>query len=183
MVCFPSIWTIYERWAKVFNIKQMAAALAYIQDNNLTDYEQLAQKATEAADRFHAISEQVKQTEQAMKTNAGLKAATVQYAKTRPVFEQYKATKYSRKFLAEHEADLELYRVAQAEMRSLLGGAKLPKMDVLKEEGRKLTAKKKQLYGEYQKARRDMQEIVTIKANIDTLMGYTEPGRKQEKER
>ena len=60
---------------------------------------------------------------------------------------------------------------------------KLPKMDVLKEEGRKLTAKKKQLYGEYQKARRDMQELVTIKANIDTLMGYTEPGRKQEKER
>ena len=39
------------------------------------------------------------------------------------------------------------------------------------------------VYGEYQKARRDMQEIVTIKANIDTLMGYTEPGRKQEKER
>ncbi|MFQ9666808.1 hypothetical protein [Faecalibacterium prausnitzii] len=92
-------------------------------------------------------------------------------------------TKYSRKFLAEHEADLELYRAAQAEMRSLLGGAKLPKMDVLKEEGHKLTAKKKQLYGEYQKARRDMQEIVTIKANIDTLMGYTEPGRKQEKAR
>ena len=82
-------------------------------DNNLTDYEQLAKKATEAADRFHVISEQVKQTEQAMKTNAGLKAATVQYAKTRPVFEQYKATKYSRKFLAEHEADLELYRAAQ----------------------------------------------------------------------
>lgn len=82
----------YERWAKVFNIKQMAAALAYIQDNGLTDYEQLAQKATEAADRFHAISEQIKQTEQTMKTNAGLKAATVQYAKTRPVFEQYKET-------------------------------------------------------------------------------------------
>ena len=76
-----------------------------------------------------------------------------------------------------------MYRAAQAEMRRLLGGAKLPKMDVLKEEGRKLTAKKKQLYGEYQKARRDMQEIVTIKANIDTLLGYTEPGRKQEKER
>ena len=38
-------------------------------------------------------------------------------------------------------------------------------------------------HGEYQKARRDMQEIVTIKANIDTLMGYTVPGRKQEKGR
>ena len=60
-----------------------------------------------------------------------------------------KATKYSRKFLAEHEADLELYWVAQAEMRSLLGGTKLPKMNVLKEEGRKLTAKKKQLYTQH----------------------------------
>ena len=68
-------------------------------------------------------------------------------------------------------------------MRSLLGGAKLPKMDVLKEEGRKLTAKKKRLYGEYQKARRDMQEIVRIKANIDTLLGYNERSRKHEKER
>ena len=109
--------------------------------------------------------------------------ATVQYAKTRPVFEQYKATKYSRKFLAEHEADIEMYRAVQAEMRRLLDGAKLPKMDVLKEEGRKLTEKKKQLYGEYQKARRDMQEIVRIKANIDTLLGYNERSRNQEKER
>ena len=67
----------YERWAKVFNIKQMAAALAYIQDNNLTDYEQLAKKATEAADRFHVISEQVKQTEQAMKNQCRAKGATV----------------------------------------------------------------------------------------------------------
>ena len=173
-----------EQQRQIYTVmQQLKGNKPYIQDNGLTDYEQLAQKATEAADRFHAISEQIKQTEQAMKTNAGLKAATVQYAKTRPVFEQYKATKYSRKFLAEHEADLELYRAAQAEMRSLLGGAKLPKMDVLKVEGRKLTAKKKQLYGEYQKARRDMQEIVTIKANIDTLLGYTEPGRKHEKER
>ena len=167
----------------MFNLKQMAAALAYLQDNGLTEYSQLEKKAEEASDRFPALSGQIMQTETALQANKELKAATVQYAKTRPVFDKYKASKYSRKFLAEHEADLELYRAAQAEMRSLLGGAKLPKMDVLKEEGRKLTAKKKQLYGEYQKARRDMQEIVTIKANIDTLMGYTEPGRKQEKER
>ena len=118
-----------------------------------------------------------------MKTNAGLKAATVQYAKTRPVFEQYKATKYSRKFLAEHEADIEVYRAAQADLKRLLAGAKLPKMDVLKEEGRKLADRKKRLYGEYQKARRDMQEVVTIKANIDCLLGYTGPDKKKEQER
>ena len=56
-------------------------------------------------------------------------------------------------------------------------------MFVLLAYGTSIKQNKTRLYGEYQKARRDMQEIVTIKANIDTLLGYTEPGRKQEKER
>ena len=173
----------YERWAKVFNLKQMAAALAYLQDNGLTEYCQLEKKAEESSDRFHALSDQIKQTETALKANMELKAATVQYAKTRPVFDKYKESKYSRKFLAEHEADIELYRAAQADMRRLLGGAKLPKMEAQKEEERKLVAKKKRLYGEYQKARRDMQEVLTIKANIDCLLGYSEPAKKKEMER
>ena len=173
----------YERWAKVFNLKQMAAALAYLQDNGLTDYEQLEQKATAATERFHKLSDQIKSTEAALYTNMELKAATVQYAKTRPVFEKYKASKYSKKFLAEHEADIELYRAACADFKAILGGAKLPEMDTLKKEGRKLSEQKKKLYAEYRKAKADMQEVTTIKANIDYLLGYSEPGRKKEQER
>ena len=173
----------YERWAKVFNLKQMAAALAYLQDNGLTDYEQLEQKATAVTERFHKLSDQIKSTEAALHTNMELKAATVQYAKTRPVFEKYKTSKYSKKFLAEHEADIELYRAACADFKAILGGAKLPKMDTLKEEGRKLSEQKKKLYAEYRKAKADMQEVTTIKANIDYLLGYSEPGRKKEQER
>lgn len=96
----------YERWAKVFNLKQMAAALAYLQENNLLEYEQLEKKAAEATERFHALSDQIKSTEAALHTNQELKAAMVQYAKTRPVFQEYKARKYSRKFLAEHESEI-----------------------------------------------------------------------------
>ena len=173
----------YERWAKVFNLKQMAAALAYLQDNGLTDYEQLEQKATAATERFHKLSDQIKSTEAALHTNMELKAATVQYAKTRSVFEKYKASKYSKKFLAEHEADIELYRAACADFKAILGGAKLPKMDTLKEEGRKLAEQKKKLYAEYRKAKADMQEVTTIKANIDYLLGYSESGKKKEQER
>ena len=173
----------YERWAKVFNLKQMAAALAFLQDNGLTDYEQLGQRATAATERFHKLSDQIKSTEAALHTNMELKAATVQYAKTRPVFEKYKASKCSRKFLAEHEADIELYRAACADFKRILDGGKLPKMDTLKEDGRKLSEQKKKLYAEYRKAKADMQEVTTIKANIDYLLGYAEPGRKKEQER
>ena len=173
----------YERWAKVFNLKQMAAALAYLQDNGLTEYGELEKKAAETTDRFHVLSDRIKQTENATNTNRELKTATVQYARTRPVFEKYKAAKYSRKFLAEHEADIELYRAAQADLKRLLDGAKLPKMDVLKEEGRRLAEQKRKLYAEYQRVRRDMQEVNTAKANIDYLLGYAGQDKKKEQER
>ena len=173
----------YERWAKVFNLKQMAAALAYLQDNGLTDYEQLGKKATAATERFHKLSDQIKSTEAALHTNMELKAATVQYAKTRPVFEKYKASRYSKKFLAKHEADIELYRATCADFKRILDGGKLPKMDALKEDGRRLAEQKKKLYAEYRKTKADMQEVTTIKANIDYLLGDTESGRKKEQER
>lgn len=77
----------YERWAKIFNLKQMAATLQYLQENNLLEYEQLEQKASEVTGRFHTLYDSIKSTEAAMRVNAELKAAVVDYAKTRPVFE------------------------------------------------------------------------------------------------
>lgn len=104
----------------------------------------------------------------------------MKYAKTRPVFEAYKAAGYSRKFLAEHEAELAIYRAARTDFQRLLNGAKLPKMDKLKEEGRKLTDRKKALYADYQEVKRDMQEVLAAKANIDLSARLRRAGEKQE---
>ena len=147
----------YERWAKVYNLKQMAAALQYLQENGLLSYEELEAKAAAASSRFHTLSEQIQQLETDMNTNAALKGAIVDYAKARPVFEQYKASRYSRKFLAEHECEIALYRAARATFVSILNGGKLPKMDKLKTEWQELTAKKKAAYKEYRAARSEMQ--------------------------
>lgn len=115
--------------------------------------------------------------------NAELKGATVDYAKTRAVFDGYKAARYSKKYLAQHEAEIATYRAARATMSAILDGAKLPRMDKLKEEGRKLLAEKKELYTDYRAARQEMREAVAVKANIDYLLGLTGPGREKEQER
>lgn len=173
----------YERWAKVFNLKQMAAAVQYLQENNIFSYEDLEAKTFEITERFHTAADKLKQTETAIKRNTALKKAIVDYAKTRPVFEEYKAKKYSRKYLAEHEAELAVYRAAQASMRELLGGAKLPKMDALKAEWRRLAAKKKSGYADYRAAQKEMREAVTVKANIDYLFDITDRKKNKEIER
>ena len=161
----------YERWAKVYNLKQMAAALQYLREQGLTEYTQLSARTEAAVDRFHALAGELRETEAALKKTGELMGAVVRYAKTRPVFDGYKAARYSKKYLAEHEAELADYRAAKATMNELLAGGKLPKMDTLKRSHRELTERKKALYTEYRKAQRDMRQAVAVKTNIDHLLG------------
>ena len=116
------------------------------------------------------------------KTSA-LMEAVVQYAKSRPVFEGYKAARYSKKYLAEHGPELADYRAAKAALNELLDGEKLPKMDALKEKRRKLAARKKALYAEYRAAQQEMREAVAVKANIDHLLGLSDERKNKEQER
>jgi len=173
----------YERWAKVYNLKQMAAALQFLQEHKLTEYDQLAARTEAAVDHFHKLTDQLRQTEGELAKTAELMGATVDYAKTRPVFDGYKAARYSKKYLAEHEAELAAYRAARAAMNDILNGAKLPKMDTLKKSRRELAEKKKALYAEYRDAQQEMREAVAIKANIDHLLGLTDERKIKEQER
>ena len=173
----------YERWAKVYNLKQMAAALQYLKEHQLFEYDDLAVKTDAATERFHTLAGDIQQTEAELSRVSDLMAAVVQYAKTRPAFDGYKAAKYSRKYLAEHEAELADYRAAKATMAELLGGEKLPKMDVLKEKRRQLAARKKALYLEYRKAQQDMRELVAVKGSVDHLRGLTDNQRNKEQAR
>ena len=173
----------YERWAKVYNLKQMAAALQYLKEHRLFEYDDLAAKTDAATERFHTLAGDIQQTEAELSRVSDLMAAVVQYAKTRPAFDGYKAAKYSRKYLAEHEAELADYRAAKATMAELLGGEKLPKMDVLKEKRRQLAARKKALYLEYRKAQQDMRELVAVKGSVDHLRGLTDNQRNKEQAR
>ena len=171
----------YERWAKVYNLKQMAAALMLLQEHQLTEYDQLAAQTDGAAQR--ALAGELRQTEADLAKTSALMEAVVQYAKSRPVFEGYKAARYSKKYLSEHGPELADYRAAKAALNELLDGEKLPKMDALKEKRRKLAARKKALYAEYRAAQQQMREAVAVKANIDHLLGLSDERKNKEQER
>lgn len=46
-----------------------------------------------------------------------------------------------------------------------------------------LLSGKKAVYGEYRKARDEMKELLTIKANVDRLMGYEDKEKERETEK
>ena len=170
----------YEHWAKLYNLKQMAAALQFLQENGLTDYDLLTEKTEAAVDAAHTLAGELRAVEEELSRTAALMGAVVDYAKTRPVFDGYKAARYSKKYLAEHEEELAAYRAARSTMNEILDGARLPKMETLKQERRELAERKKALTAQYRSAQKFMRELVPVKGNIDHLLHVT--GGREDKE-
>ena len=103
----------YERWAKVFNLKQLSQAVIYLKEHGDMSYEDLLEKAAAATISFNALSAKIKELESQMTANGELQKQIVNYAKTRAVYVEYRKAGYSKKFRAEHEADILLHQAAK----------------------------------------------------------------------
>lgn len=175
----------YARWATLFNLKQMAQTVAYLQENELLDYDTLAEKASAASARYHDISGRIKAAEKRMTEIAVMRTHIINYAKTRDTYVAYRKAGYSKKFLSEHESDITLHKAAK-QYFDAQGVKKLPTVKSLNAEYAALMAEKKAAYSEYRKAREDMKELLTAKANIDRFLGteevHEEPDAAKEKE-
>lgn len=170
----------YEQWAKVFNLKQMAQTLSFLEENGLLEYAQLETRAKDSTARFNELSGIIKRAEGRMAEIAALQKQIANYSKTREVYAAYRKAGYSKKFLAAHETEILLHKAAKAAFDKL-GLQKLPTMKTLQAEYTELLAEKKKAYAEYAAAKKEMQEVLTAKANVDKLLG-SEP-EKPEKEK
>ena len=161
----------YERWAKTFNLKQMARTLNYLSENNLLSYEALSEKATEASARFHALSAQIKAAEKRMAEIAALRTHIINYSKTRDVYVAYRKAGYSKKFYEEHTAELLLHKAAKQAFDEL-GVKELPTVKSLNVEYAELFSAKKKAFTEYTNARVEMREVMTVKANVERSLEW-----------
>ena len=171
----------YARWARSFNLKQLAQTMNFLTDHNLLEYAALSDKTADATARYNALSDQIKAAEKRMAEIAVLKTHIINYSKTRDVYVAYRKAGYSKKFLAEHEADILLHKAAKKAFDEL-GLKKIPTVKSLQAEYAKLLEEKKKAYGEYRQARDEMRELLAVKANVDQLLGTGEQEAEKEKE-
>jgi hypothetical protein len=171
----------YANWAKKFNLKQMAQTVAYLQDHDLMDYAALTEKADAASARYHELSDRIKAAETRMAEIAVLRTQIINYVKTRDTYVAYRKAGYSKKFKAEHEADILLHQAAKKHFDSL-GLKKLPTVKALNAEYAALLAEKKAAYGDYRQAKEEMRELLTARANIDRILGKEPEARNAQRE-
>lgn len=160
----------YERWAKVFNLKEAAKTVNFLTENGITDYGELESRAEEAGKQFDSLSARIKQLEGGMAEKARLKMHIINYAKTREAYAAYKKHRYNEEFRRQHKEELEKHEAAKAAFDAL-DGKEIPKVAELSKEYAMLLEEKKKCYEEYRAAREEMIAFGTAKQNVDKILG------------
>ena len=160
----------YAQWAKVFNVKQMAKTLLYLQEHGIKGREDLNTRADIASEKLSTLNERIKKIDARIAEITELRGQIVSYAKTRKSFDEYKASCYSRKFFDAHADEIEQHRAAKRYFSEHYTG-KLPKMKDLNAEFDKLAAEKRAVYAEYRAIRDKHRELLVHRHNVEMLMG------------
>ena len=85
----------------------------FLQDNDITEFDILHDKAQKAKDDFNNISVGINTADSRMKEISALQKHIGTYSKTKDIFVAYRKTKYSKKYFAEHEQAITSHKAAK----------------------------------------------------------------------
>ena len=156
----------YKKWATKFNLKEMSKTLLFLQEQKIGSAEELRERAAAATERYHELGNSIKAAEARLTQIAVLKTHSINYAKTRPAYDAYRKSGYSKKFLEAHREEITLHKAAKAAFDEA-GMKKLPKVKELDAEYAELLIKKKAAYPDYRKARDEMQQLMKAQKNVE----------------
>ena len=172
----------YARWAKKYNLKEMSKTLIFLQEHKIGSTDELNERAAAATEKYHQLGDSIKASENRLAEIAVLKAHITNYAKTRPVYDAYRKTGYSKRFLETHRTEITLHKAAKAAFDEA-NLKKLPKVKELDAEYSKLLTEKKARYPDYRKAKEEMQELLRAKRNVELFFAEEKSSAEKTKSR
>ena len=170
----------YQRWASVYNLKQMSKTLLFLRDHKIESMEQLDQMVMQLVAKRDALLTSIQQSEKRLVEIGTLKKHIINYSKTRSTYKEYRKAGYSKKFLEAHREEITLHKVAKAAFDEL-GVKKIPKVKELSIEYAEVLTAKKQTYTEYRQVKNEAQELLIAQRNIASL--YDAERKEEEQKR
>lgn len=171
----------YQRWATVYNLKQMAKTLLFLRDHNVESLEELRDKANTSVEHLSSLSDEIKSAETRIAEVLVLKKHIINYSKTRDVYVEYRKAGYSKKFFEEHREEITIHKAAKQAFDEL-GLKKIPRVKDLNEEYYKLMAEKKKMTSEYYETRNAMQELLKAQKNVEIFLDAEQKQEEKQKE-
>ena len=146
------------------------------------DFAALKKKASEATERNDELLAQINAIDKHLKEISTLKIHIINYVRTKDVYQEYHKHGNSKKFEVAHEQELAMHREAKKAFDAL-DLKKLPTVKSLSAEYEQQLAEKRKQYAEYQKVHADMQEMLTVRANMEQILQQDAAQKEQERSR
>lgn len=167
----------YERWASVFNLKQMANVMLFLNENHIDSMEDLVAQAEDMHQRTDALQTQLRQCDNRLSEIKALKTNIINYSKTRDTYVAYRKAGYSKRFLEAHREDILIHKAAKQAFEGL---EHIPKVKELNAEYAQIQAQRSELRSELQAARKKSREYELAKENI--RMFFEQDTRREEEQ-
>ena len=168
----------YINWAKKFNAKQISKTLLFLQEKGISSYEELKEITDEKNGKLTELKDLMKSKEKLLNDNKKLQHAIIDFAKMKPIYDEYKKKKFSKEFYEEHQSELMLYQNA-VRVFDESGYKKLPKIKNLRENYGVILEEKKEAYRQYRKIQQDMKEYFIAQRNLEIIYEKEEERKRQ----
>ena len=167
----------YEKWAKIHNLKQMAATHNFLTDNGLIDLDRLNETVHESHSRMYALRRQLRAVEDEIAAKKELQKAINDYRRTKPAVEAGRKLKGKKAEMHRqaYEMDYIICEAAVRRLKEMLNGGKIPVAARLKGEIEALISEKNGIYNEYRRAKDEYDELANVKYNAQRLMEAGQP--------
>lgn len=168
----------YEKWAKRFNLKEMAKTFSYLREHNLLDRAELDRRTDNACLRTNNAVQRINAITARQTELKKLRAAIIQYSKTQEIYAKYKKTNWSPKFRRQHEQEIEAHKAAKSVFNSL-PSKRIPKMKDIQAEYNRLQVEKTAIDQQYKADRQEMRQLLIVQENVWRILD-TDP-RKEDR--
>lgn len=170
-------------YGKIRDLQAYAEAVSFLQDKEVTTFDQLQEMVSGIKKRYRNTNRQIKQTEQLLHEHRKLVDQSEKYLEYRPVYKAYRQVKPRKRedYYNQHTAKLILYQTVEKYLKEHLKDNVLH-LKEWKSEIAALVSRKKKLYQEVGILKSEAQEAEAVKKCVEQIL-QPEHAREQAKQR
>lgn len=167
-----------QRWAEIQNMKEASKVLNILTTKGIADQTELENRSvTTYGERVQLVGELNDLQSKIDDISDSIRMIN-QYYKYKPVKDEYRKATFKKKFAKEHEKELKHYDNAVAEMSAKFPNRKVPSIEKLQADKKKLIEERNTKNTQYKKIVAELKELDYIR---QTIQDYLDKGATKER--
>lgn len=159
-------------WQRIKSLKTSSKVLIFLQNNNITRVEQLADKVTQMHEEFYNVSNELKAVERRLKTISEHLGHYENYKKYKAIYQKYKGidSKKRNAFYDKHISEIQSYEAAKKHFDDCMNSRTALPIKEWQTEQNNLISKKYHLCEKYYQLKDEVQSIESLKCGAESIM-------------